>query len=95
VNGIEVSGGRLREVRKRSGLTQRELAQLSWLPVSLVRKLEQGACSDVRLETVHRLAVVLRVPAWALGTLRAGLDRVIFLLGGSDGKHLPGPSPQR
>ena len=59
-------GDRLREARKRRGLTQRDLARLSGLSVSLVRKLEQDAYGDVRLETVHRLAVVLRVPTSAL-----------------------------
>jgi len=66
VSGMEALGDRLREARKRSGLTQRELAQLAGLSLSLVRKLEQGTYGDVRLETVHRLAVVLRVPTSAL-----------------------------
>jgi transcriptional regulator with XRE-family HTH domain len=66
VSGTEALGDRLREARKRSGLTQRDLAQLTGLSVSLVRKLEQGTYGDVRLETVHRLAVVLRVPTSAL-----------------------------
>jgi transcriptional regulator with XRE-family HTH domain len=66
VSGAEALGDRLREARKRSGLTQRELAQLAGLSVSLVRKLEQGTYGDVRLETVHRLAGVLRVPTSAL-----------------------------
>jgi transcriptional regulator with XRE-family HTH domain len=61
-------GDRLREARKRRGLTQRELARLSGLSVSLVRKLEQGDYGDVRLETVHRLAVVLRVATSALAS---------------------------
>jgi transcriptional regulator with XRE-family HTH domain len=63
-------GDRLREARKRRGLTQRELARLSGVSVSLVRKVEQDAYGDIRLETVHRLAVVLRVPTSAL----AGAD---------------------
>jgi transcriptional regulator with XRE-family HTH domain len=61
-------GDRLRETRKRRGLTQRELARLSGLSVSLVRKLEQDDYGDIRLETVHRLAVVLRVPTSALAS---------------------------
>jgi transcriptional regulator with XRE-family HTH domain len=59
-------GDRLREARKRAGLTQQELATLSGLSSSLVRKLEQGTYGGVRLETVHRLAVALRVPTSAL-----------------------------
>jgi transcriptional regulator with XRE-family HTH domain len=61
-------GERIRDVRKRRGLTQRELAQLSGVSVSVVRKLEQDDYGDVRLETAHRLAVVLEVPTSALIT---------------------------
>jgi transcriptional regulator with XRE-family HTH domain len=64
-------GDRVREVRKRRGLTQVELARASGLSVSLVRKLEQGEYGGIRLETIHKLAVVLRVPTTVL---IAGLD---------------------
>lgn len=66
VNETRSIGDRLREARKRRGLTQRELARLSGVSVSLVRKLEQDAYGDVRLETVHKFAAVLRVPTSAL-----------------------------
>ncbi len=59
-------GDRLRNVRKRRGLSQRELADLSGVSVSLIRKLEQGEREDSRLETVHKLAAALRVPTTAL-----------------------------
>ncbi|MFF4222675.1 helix-turn-helix domain-containing protein [Streptomyces abikoensis] len=55
-------GRRLRDVRKRRGLSQRELAALSGVSLSLIRKLEQAERDDTRLETAHRLAVALRVP---------------------------------
>lgn len=55
-------GQRLRDVRKRRGLSQRELAALSGVSLSLIRKLEQAERDDTRLETAHRLAVALRVP---------------------------------
>lgn len=61
-------GDRLRSVRKRRGLTQRELASLADLSVSLVRKLEQGERCSVRLETAHQLAKVLDVPTTRLLT---------------------------
>ena len=54
-------GDRLREARKRRGFTQRELAQLSGVSVSLVRKLEQGELADTRVETARKLAVTLGV----------------------------------
>jgi transcriptional regulator with XRE-family HTH domain len=59
-------GDRVRDVRKRRGLSQRELAGLSGLSVSLVRKLEQGERQDMRLETLRKLATALRVPTSAL-----------------------------
>ncbi|MFC5182018.1 helix-turn-helix domain-containing protein [Actinomadura harenae] len=54
-------GERLQSVRKRRGLTQRELAQASGISVSLIRQLEQGVRDDTRLETARKLAVALRV----------------------------------
>jgi transcriptional regulator with XRE-family HTH domain len=59
-------GDRLRNVRKRCGLTQNELAKLSGVSVSLIRKLEQGEKEDTRLETLRKLAVALRVSTTAL-----------------------------
>lgn len=59
-------GSRVRESRKLRGLTQQELARLSGVSVSLVRKLEQGEYGGIRLETVHRLAIALKVQTSAL-----------------------------
>ena len=59
-------GDRIRESRKRRGLSQRELAQLSGVSISLVRKLEQGERQDTRTETLRKLAVSLGVPTTAL-----------------------------
>lgn len=59
-------GDRVRDVRKRRGLTQRELAGMSGLSLSLVRKLEQGERQDIRIETARKLAVSLGVPTMAL-----------------------------
>jgi transcriptional regulator with XRE-family HTH domain len=61
-------GDRIRDVRKRRGLTQRELARLSGVSLSAIRKLEQDDYGSVRLETAHRLAVVLEVSTSALIT---------------------------
>jgi transcriptional regulator with XRE-family HTH domain len=54
-------GRQIRSVRKRKGLTQRELAKLAGLSVSLVSKVEQGEHRDVRLETLRKLALALDV----------------------------------
>jgi transcriptional regulator with XRE-family HTH domain len=59
-------GKRLQEVRKRRGMTQRQLATESGVSLSLIRKLEQGERADTRLETARRLAQTLRVPTTSL-----------------------------
>jgi ribosome-binding protein aMBF1 (putative translation factor) len=61
-------GDRVRDVRKRRGLTQRELSAASAVSLSLVRKLEQGERQDARLETLRKLALALRVPTSSLVT---------------------------
>jgi transcriptional regulator with XRE-family HTH domain len=59
-------GQRLQSVRKRRGLSQRELAEVTGVSLSLIRQLEQGERTDTRMETAHRLARALRVPTTAL-----------------------------
>ena len=59
MSDISAIGARVREVRKRRGLTQGELARVSGVSVSLVTKLEQGWYGGMRLETVHKVAVAL------------------------------------
>jgi transcriptional regulator with XRE-family HTH domain len=54
-------GDRLRSIRKRRGLTQRELAAMSGLSKSLIEKVERGENGDIRLETARKLAAALRV----------------------------------
>jgi transcriptional regulator with XRE-family HTH domain len=61
-------GDRIRDIRKRRGLTQRALADSSGVSLSLIKKLEQGDYGAVRLETLHKLAISLRVPTTALAT---------------------------
>jgi transcriptional regulator with XRE-family HTH domain len=70
VNRNHSTGRRVREARKRRGLTQRELSRLSGVSLSLITKLEQGEYGHTRLETLHRLAAVLGVPTSALTTER-------------------------
>ena len=68
MNDMRTVGDRVRDVRKRRGLSQRELADLSGVSVSLIRKLEQGDHASARLETLHKLAVTLRVATTDLAT---------------------------
>lgn len=46
--------GRVRELRRRRGLSQEELAELSGLSPQVIRKVEQGG--TCRMETYHQLA---------------------------------------
>jgi transcriptional regulator with XRE-family HTH domain len=55
-------GDRIREARKRRGMTQRELADAAGLSLSAVKKIEQGTLGQMRLETAHNIAKVLGVP---------------------------------
>jgi transcriptional regulator with XRE-family HTH domain len=59
-------GDRIREARKRRGMTQRELAEAAGLSLSAVKKIEQGTLGQLRLETAHRLAVALGVTTLAI-----------------------------
>ncbi|MFB9347507.1 MULTISPECIES: helix-turn-helix domain-containing protein [Streptomyces] len=57
----EKFGVLLRELRHRTGLTQKELADLAGLSIRAVRDLERGRVSRPRKETVRLLADALRL----------------------------------
>lgn len=59
-------GDRLRSIRKRRGLTQRQLAERSGVSVQLIQLLEQGGQETTRTETARRLAKGLAVETSAL-----------------------------
>ncbi|MFJ1579213.1 helix-turn-helix domain-containing protein [Streptomyces sp. NPDC088182] len=63
---MSTAGQRVKEVRKRRGLSQRELADASGVSLSTIRKLEQGERETARLETLRKLAHSLRVPTMRL-----------------------------
>lgn len=58
----QLIGERVQEVRKRRGLTQRELARATGLSLSTITKLEQGKYGDLRMETARTIAMALRIP---------------------------------
>ncbi|MFJ2608047.1 helix-turn-helix domain-containing protein [Streptomyces sp. NPDC087425] len=60
------TGKKVKDARKRNRLTQRELAEHSGVSVSTIRELEQGERSGARMETLHALARVLRLPTMEL-----------------------------
>ena len=100
--GPDGIGERLQSVRKRRGLTQKELAAAAGLSVSMVRKIEQGERQDVRLETARKLAIALRMPTTAiLAGDREEPDRrtvddwepVRRALAGLDGQPEDAPTP--
>lgn len=57
---------RLREVRKRRGLTQRDLARVSGVSVSLIRKIEQEDYGGIGVVALRKLAAALDVPTTVL-----------------------------
>jgi transcriptional regulator with XRE-family HTH domain len=60
------TGDRIRVVRKRRGMTQRELAVAAGLSYSTVKKIEQGTYGGIRLETLRKLAAAVKVPTTTL-----------------------------
>jgi transcriptional regulator with XRE-family HTH domain len=54
-------GDRIRAVRMRRGLTQKELTAASGVSLSLLKKLESGALTTARPETLRTLAGPLDV----------------------------------
>lgn len=59
-------GERLREIRKRRGMSQRDLSASAAVSLSTVRKIEQGDYGTPRMETARALAVALGVPTTQL-----------------------------
>lgn len=59
-------GATLAELRKRRGLTQKQLATAAAVSVAVVRKAEQGENQTMRMESARKLAKVLRVPTTSL-----------------------------
>ena len=60
------TGDRIRSVRKRRGLSQKELARAAGLSRAWVQQQEQGTAPDPPLETLARVAVALKVPTSTL-----------------------------
>jgi transcriptional regulator with XRE-family HTH domain len=55
------TGDRVRGVRKRRGMSQRDLAKSAGVSLETVRKIEQDPDARPRAETLHRLAIALTV----------------------------------
>ena len=60
-NNITPHGERIRSIRKRRGMSQKELARAAGLSLSWVKKQEQGDGGTPTTETMHKVAVALEV----------------------------------
>ncbi len=65
-NSITPYGKRIRSVRKRRGMSQRELADAAGLSLSWVKQQEQGNGGTPTTETMHKVAVALGVQTTSL-----------------------------
>lgn len=72
-----MSARMLRYARRRSGLTQRELAQKSGIPQATIARIESGA-ADPRVETLDRLLEQTGMGLEVLPRLGIGIDRTQF-----------------
>lgn len=61
---VEV-GGRIRKIREASGLNLHQLARLSGISAPALSQIETGK-RDLRITSLYRIAVALRVAAAAL-----------------------------
>lgn len=60
------TGERVKSVRKRRGMSQRELARAAGFSLSWIKKIEQDAAGDTAVETLRKLAVALKAPTSCL-----------------------------
>lgn len=60
LHGIKL-GGRIKECRKRRGITQEKLAELVGTSYKYVQRIESKNPPDVRLSTIIKIAKALKV----------------------------------
>ena len=65
-NNITPHGERIRSIRKRRGMSQKELAKAAGVSLSWVKKQEQGDGGTPTTETMHKVAVALDVQTSSL-----------------------------
>ncbi|MEU7631411.1 helix-turn-helix transcriptional regulator [Nocardia sp. NPDC049220] len=67
---MSVDRAKLQSLRRRRGMTQQDLADVSGVSKSTIREIEQGQRTSVRLETLRKLSVALRVRTSTLRVTR-------------------------
>ena len=65
-NNITPRGERIRSIRKRRGMSQKELARAAGVSLSWIKQQEQGNGGTPTTETVHKVAVALEVQTSSL-----------------------------
>jgi transcriptional regulator with XRE-family HTH domain len=63
---IDILLKRLRELRKKTGLTQEQFAERIGVSYKYYQQIELGNKRELRLSTVDRLAVGLGIDPWSL-----------------------------
>jgi transcriptional regulator with XRE-family HTH domain len=65
---LDIVGKRIKQLRKDRGMTQRQLAQATGLPQSLLSQIEGGKRpgSGIRLDAARKIAFALRISLDAL-----------------------------
>jgi transcriptional regulator with XRE-family HTH domain len=66
----EVFSSRIRELRKKYGYSQEELAERSGIEYKHVQRLESKKPCDVKLSTVEKLAKAFKIPVSELLDLK-------------------------
>lgn len=75
----------IRQSRKKTGLTQEQMAEQMDLSVTSYAKLERGE-TKMSLEKLQHISTILNVDLIEL--IHNGLDKGVILLGANDGNHI-------
>ena len=59
-------GAKIRKLRKKHGLTQEDLAGRAEVSTKHIQRLEGKKPSPIRIDTIEKLAVAFKIPAWKL-----------------------------
>lgn len=67
---------KLKTLRKKAVLTQKQLSELSGIPLTTIQKYERGVF-EPKIQNLYKLADVLKVePMELINSLKGGLDEI-------------------